>query len=148
MASFILPLLLRINRALATPPRSKVAMRANFEPVELMNGRDAEMLHKMLMDLFLEHDSDGNGALDLAEFEECLHSTSLGFSDEDVKTLMQVADADDAGRVTYEQFTMLAYDVLLYVARERAIAAEVEKDRAAEKVQAIAKGRKVRKGKA
>ena len=30
----------------------------------------------------------------------------------------------------------------------RAIAAEVEKDRAAEKVQAIAKGRKVRKGKA
>ena len=55
---------------------------------------------------------------------------------------------DAAGRVTYEQFTMLAYDVLLYVARERAIAAEVEKDRAAEKVQAIAKGRKVRKGKA
>ena len=58
---------------------------------------------------------------------------------------MQSADVNEDGRVTYEQFTELAYDVLLYVARERAIQAAMEKDKAAEKMQAIAKGRNQRK---
>jgi len=71
----------------------------------------------------------------------------LGFSHADIQMLMQMADADDSGRVTYEQFTKLAYDVLLHVARERAISAAIEDDRqqgqaaAAEKLQAIHRGR-------
>jgi len=129
----------------AIAERAKIAMRASFEPVELMDGRDADMMHQMLLTLFQEHDTDGNGSLDVPEFEECLQSTSLGFSPEDIQVLMQSADVNEDGRVTYEQFTELAYDVLLYVARERAIQAAMEKDKAAEKMQAIAKGRNQRK---
>ena len=57
----------------AMEERKAVADRANFEPVELMNGRDAELLHEMLMTLFKEHDADGNGSLDAQEFEACRH---------------------------------------------------------------------------
>ena len=127
----------------AVEERAAVARRANFEPVELMDGKDAQMLHEMLMQLFKEHDNDGNGTLDKDEFEGCLTSTSLGFSQSDIAMLMQMADPDESGKVTYEQFAKLAYDVLLHVARERAISAAIENE-AAEKMQAVAKGRAVR----
>ena len=76
----------------------------------------------------------------LAEMSAPGVSSGLGYP-QAVREWYEEPPFTDASKV-------LAYDVLLYVARERAIAAEVEKDRAAEKVQAIAKGRKVRKGKA
>jgi len=115
----------------AVAERNAVAARANFEPVELMDGKDRELLTQMLQNLFTEADKDGNGWLDYNEFEECLASTSLNFTKGDIQMLMGVADADDTGRITYAQFTQLAYDVLLHVARERAISAAMEAEKAA-----------------
>ena len=60
--------------------------------------------------------------------------------------ITQMADPDESGKVTYEAFARLAYDVLLHVARERAISAAIENE-AAEKVQKIVKGRNVRNNK-
>ena len=40
----------------AIEERAAVAARANFEPVELMDGRDAEMLAEMLLGLFRQPD--------------------------------------------------------------------------------------------
>ena len=57
-----------------------------------------------------------------------------------------MADTDHSGKVTYAQFTTLAYDVLLHVARERAISAAQEAEAAA-KMQAISRGNAVRKAK-
>ena len=139
--------------AAMTDPRSirsaELVARSNFEPVELMDGKDAEGLQQTLLALFRKYDTEGKGHLSPDQFTECLANTSLGLSAADVDVLLDMADADEDDRVSYEEFAKMAFDVLLYIARERAIiaAAELEKKAAAAaatSVQKATRGRQAR----
>ena len=66
-------------------------------------------------------DADGNGFLDRGEFRRCLQSTELKLSKEEVAILMNAADADQNKKVDYAEFIEFAYNILLHLARERAL---------------------------
>ena len=113
-----------------------------------MDGKDAEGLQQTLA-LFRKYDTEGKGHLSPDQFTECLANTSLGLSAADVDVLLDMADADEDDRVSYEEFAKMAFDVLLYLARERAIIAAAEKEKkaaaaAATSVQKATRGRQAR----
>ena len=114
-----------------------------------MDGKDAEGLQQTLLALFRKYDTEGKGHLSPDQFTECLANTSLGLSAADVDVLLDMADADEDDRVSYEEFAKMAFDVLLYIARERAIIAAAEKEKkaaaaAATSVQKATRGRQAR----
>ncbi len=122
-----LPKMTSTVRAMGDPAaireRAELRARAEFQPVELMNGRDQESVQAMMRTLFAQADADGNGVLDADEFRRCLASAELGLTPWEVDDLMDSFDADGDGNISYEEFTHLAYEVLLSTARERAIQA-------------------------
>jgi len=101
--------------------RIELANRAEFLPVQLMNGREQAQMEQMLKGLFEEHDADKNGYLDRAEFEECLANADLGFTKAEVDLLLDVFDANSDGMMSYTEFADMAYEVLVHAAREKAI---------------------------
>ena len=78
-------------------------------------------MEAMLKGLFHEHDADGNGFLDRAEFETCLFNADLGFSKAEIELLLDVFDANSDGKMSYSEFADMAYEVLVHAAREKAI---------------------------
>jgi len=120
-----LPRLSMMVKAMMDPStiaeRQEMAARAEFLPVQLMNGREQAQMEEMLSGLFAEHDADGNGFLDRREFETCLFNADLGFSKSEVDLLLDMFDANSDGMMSYTEFATLAYDVLVHAAREKAI---------------------------
>jgi len=101
--------------------RAEMAERAEFTPLEIMSGREREAIEDMLRGLFKEADKDGNGVLDRQEFHDCLESADLGLQPYEVGMLLDVFDANEDGKMSYGEFTDMAYEVLLQAAREKAI---------------------------
>ena len=126
------PTLAAMVRAYADPAsireRSEMSTRAQFAPIELMGGKERDQFKLVFDNLFREHDVDHNGYLDAAEFAACLAETELGLSAGEVRALMELADADADNRISYEEFSSLAYDVLLYMAREKAVFEQIKAD--------------------
>ena len=105
----------------ATSERTKLIQRAEVQPVELLDGKDRSAIESELGALFQKFDADGNGFLDRGEFRRCLQSTELNLTKEDVAILMNAADADQNKKVDYTEFIEFAYNILLHLARERAL---------------------------
>jgi len=101
--------------------RMELSNRAEFLPVQLMNGREQAQMEQMLKGLFEEHDADRNGYLDKAEFEKLFFNADLGFSKAEIELLLDVFDANSDGMMSYTEFADMAYDVLVMAAREKAI---------------------------
>ena len=78
---------------------AELVARSNFEPVELMDGKDAEGLQQTLLALFRKYDTEGKGHLSPDQFTECLANTSLGLSAADVDVLLDMADADEDDQI-------------------------------------------------
>jgi Ca2+-binding EF-hand superfamily protein len=106
---------------IAVSERTKLVQRAEVQPVELLDGRDRSAIEAELGALFQKFDADGNGFLDRGEFRRCLQSTELKLSKEEVAILMNAADADQNKKVDYAEFIEFAYNILLHLARERAL---------------------------
>ncbi|KAL1496104.1 hypothetical protein AB1Y20_014729 [Prymnesium parvum] len=101
--------------------RAQLASRAEFLPVQLMNGRQREEMEAMLKALFEESDTNQDGYLDRDEYEECLVNADLGFTDPEINLLLDVFDGSTDGMLSYTEFADMAYDVLVHAAREKAI---------------------------
>lgn len=105
----------------AIAERAELSARAEFQPVELMNGQDKAAFEGKLKQLFVEADMDGNGSLDVHEFTRCLQQSDLGLTMGDIQYLLEEADADGDALISYEEFVALAYDALANLSREKAI---------------------------
>jgi Ca2+-binding EF-hand superfamily protein len=101
--------------------RAELAARADFQPVELMSGKDHETMNELLTSLFTRADKDGSGELDTDEFVQCMLAADFGFSADDALDLMAMFDSDGDGKISYQEFLSLAYDCLVHLARERKI---------------------------
>ena len=101
--------------------RAELAARADFQPVELMSGKDHEAMNELLTTLFTRADKDGSGELDTDEFVQCMLAADFGFSADDALDLMAMFDSDGDGKISYQEFLSLAYDCLVHLARERKI---------------------------
>ena len=105
----------------AVSERRKLIERAEVQPVDLLDGRDRSAIESELAALFKNFDANGNGFLDRGEFRRCLQSTELNLTKEEVAILMHAADADQNNNVDYNEFIEFAYNILLHLARERAL---------------------------
>lgn len=101
--------------------RAELAVRAEFQPSELMSVKDREKFDTMLAELFREADADGNGMLDKEEFRQMLKKTDLGLTSIEAEELFMMFDHDSNKMVSLNEFTDLAYTVLANLARERKI---------------------------
>ena len=100
--------------------RETLRVAADIQPVALMNGKDREAMTAMLQELFAQADADGSGALDRAEFGKCLEQTGL-IEPWQIPYLYDRFDVDGDGTISISEFIELGYEVLLEIAREKAI---------------------------
>jgi Ca2+-binding EF-hand superfamily protein len=90
------------------------AMDAEFEANDyFIHGMGREQLESLMMDLFKQHDADGNGVLDRKEFKACLKSADLGLTKKEINMLLSEADENEDGVVTYEEFTPMCFQILV-----------------------------------
>ena len=69
-------------------------------------------LAALLRQIFVDADADGNGWLDAAEFRKVMQTADLDLAAEDVSQLLMQADANDDGRIEYDEFMPLALEVV------------------------------------
>ena len=79
----------------------------------LLHGMPREDLEAMLKDIFLKADGDGNGWLSRSEFVGCMKEADLGFTRKEINVLLSEVDADADGKVTYDEFVPLCFQLLV-----------------------------------
>lgn len=78
----------------------------------IYHGMPHEELEEILTSIFREADTDGNGTLDLDEFERCLADIRIGMTRKERNVLMFETYADQDGKIAYEAFKPLCMELL------------------------------------
>ena len=63
---------------------------------------------------FLAADKDQNGVLDRKEFKLCLKYCGLGLTKREVNLLMAEADADQDGKISWQEFSTKCYEIMVW----------------------------------
>ena len=83
-----------------------------------------------LVALFRDADADGNGSIDHTEFQALLEKALPGLSPGEIAMLMAEADENDDGVIEYQEFVVVATELMEAFASKRE-AAEINEDRQA-----------------
>jgi len=94
----------------------------------LLHGMPREELEAMLRDVFMKADRDGNGSLSRKEFATCIKEADLGFTRKEINVLLSEVDADNDGKVTYEEFVPLCFTLLVEMVSESLVEAPQEEE--------------------
>lgn len=81
----------------------------------LVHGMTQEEVTAMMSEIFKKADKDGNGALELAEFQQCCKDADIGLTRKEINILMHQCDVDGDGKVSYEEFIPLCFEMLVEV---------------------------------
>lgn len=84
----------------------------------LLHGMSKEELDGVLIGIFQDADEDKSGFLTRQQFFNCLRNTDLGLSRKEINALMAEADANADGKITYEEFMPLCYQILVEIVSE------------------------------
>jgi len=79
----------------------------------LLHGMSREELEATMFKLFQKADLDHDGFLDRNEFRGCINDASLNLSRREINLLMAEADGDQDGKISYDEFVPLCFDLLL-----------------------------------
>ena len=81
----------------------------------------SDYFHDICMIVFENADKDGNGVLDLDEFQSILASDTLklNLSKDEMDRIMQSADNDGDGQISYQEFIPVFKDVLTVIYQEK-----------------------------
>jgi len=79
----------------------------------LLHGMTREELEATMFNLFQKANLTGDGFLNRDEFRSCINDASLGLTRREVNLLMAEADEDEDGKISYEEFVPLCFDLLL-----------------------------------
>ncbi len=71
-----------------------------------------------MREVFLRADTDGSGALSLAEFQKCCKEADIGLTRKEVKYLMHQCDVDGDGNISYEEFIPLCFEMLCEILKD------------------------------
>ena len=93
----------------------------------LLHGMRREELEALMRSVFQAADVDGNGTLDRAEFQQCLISAELGLTRREINALMAEADLNDDGKVNFDEFMPLCFEVLVERYTRAAVEAEIKR---------------------
>jgi len=79
----------------------------------LLHGMTREELEATMFNLFQKADQDTDGYLNRDEFRSCINDASLGLTRREVNLLLAEADEDEDGKISYQEFVPLCFDLLL-----------------------------------
>lgn len=82
------------------------------QKVRVESPRFIRTLRKALYEVFDEADKDKSGALDYNEFKESFKRLSYGLNDNDIYTLIALADEDEDGKITWEEFVPIGIEAI------------------------------------
>jgi len=81
----------------------------------LLQGKTPEQLERQMRKMFLFADEDCSGALDFQEFRSALSQMGLPLSGAQMGELMRAVDTNADGKISYEEFIPLAFEILVKV---------------------------------
>jgi Ca2+-binding EF-hand superfamily protein len=81
----------------------------------LLQGQNEAQVLRNMKKLFLIADEDCSGFLDQREFKNCLTQMGLPLTAAEMSTLMNMVDVNRDGRVSYEEFMPVAFEILVKV---------------------------------
>lgn len=80
------------------------------QKVRVESPRFIRTLTKALYEVFHKADVDQSGALSYSEFKDAFKNLSYGLNDNDIYTLISLADEDDDGQITWEEFVPIGVE--------------------------------------
>jgi Ca2+-binding EF-hand superfamily protein len=81
----------------------------------LLQGKTRDQLERQMKKIFLFADEDCSGNLDLREFKNCLGGMGLPLNAAQTSELMSMVDVNHDGKVDYEEFIPLAFELFVKV---------------------------------
>jgi hypothetical protein len=92
------------------------------QKVNVESPRFISTLKRALEEMFELADKDKSGCLSYKEFADAFKTLSYGLTDNDIKTLIALADDNDDGKITWHEFIPVAIDsVKTFFARNKAL---------------------------
>eukprot|EP00607_Mallomonas_marina_P005871 CAMPEP_0182439338 /NCGR_PEP_ID=MMETSP1167-20130531/86376_1 /TAXON_ID=2988 /ORGANISM="Mallomonas Sp, Strain CCMP3275" /LENGTH=735 /DNA_ID=CAMNT_0024633015 /DNA_START=2016 /DNA_END=4220 /DNA_ORIENTATION=- len=101
--------------------RAELIEKEDMSTETLMKGVTTESISQRLMTLFKSYDIDHSGQLDPKQFRACLESLDLYLSAGEILTLMAIADKDNSGLVSFQEFCDFCANNLVHLEREKHI---------------------------
>lgn len=81
----------------------------------LLRGMSREEVEEIMSDIFRKADTDGSGELSHKEFQKCIRDADVGLTRKEANVLMHMADTNQDGSISYEEFIPLCFKLLLEV---------------------------------
>ena len=92
------------------------------QKVDVESPRFIGTLKRALEEMFVAADIDKSGSLSYKEFAGAFKTLSYGLSDNDIKTLIALADDNNDEKITWEEFIPVAIDsIKTFFARNKAL---------------------------
>ena len=110
------------------------------QKVNVDSPRFISTLKRALEEMFINFDKDKSGYLSDQEFYEAFKTLSYGLSENDIKTLMALADENNDGHISWEEFIPIGIDTIKsFFARNKALqrAKTFERDLSKEAMQLV-----------
>ena len=90
-------------------------------PLPRVEELSEEQLLEYLRELFSAADLDGNGVVHPSELLELLRLSGLGFSEQQLQSVMEAADANEDEVIDFQEFVPVATAVLKWQSWSRAV---------------------------
>ncbi|OQS07279.1 hypothetical protein THRCLA_00726 [Thraustotheca clavata] len=99
--------------------RIRMARTDEAKVASIFTGVDDEAgLENVLLEAFYREDQDNDGVLNLDEFKSAMYRTTLGLTDEQIVSMMAVADENGDGFIDYSEFVRFAVINLVQLKKE------------------------------
>merc|ERR1711907_226733 len=122
-----LPIGVDIVQAIFARREAEAAAQADQEAAQeaariaLIHGMDKDQYKQMLLSYFRAHDVDNSGFLSRKEFKECMKSSELGLTRQEINALMSEIDVDGDGNISLEEFDNIFFEMLVEIVSAAAI---------------------------
>lgn len=82
------------------------------QKINVESPRFIQTLKRALEEIFTDFDKDKSGYLDAEEFYDAFKALSYGLSENDIQTLMALADENNDGKVSWQEFIPVGIDTI------------------------------------
>mmetsp|Transcript_24560 Transcript_24560/g.36164 ORF Transcript_24560/g.36164 Transcript_24560/m.36164 type:complete len:1432 (-) Transcript_24560:98-4393(-) len=101
--------------------RAELIETSDLSPEVLLNGTSPEVFVSRLQSLFKSYDIDKKGELNAKQFRAMLESMDLQLSPGEILSLMAIADYNNNGAISFDEFCEFCMNNLLHLEREKHI---------------------------
>jgi Ca2+-binding EF-hand superfamily protein len=92
------------------------------QKVNVESPRFISTLKRALEEMFSLADKDGSGSLSYKEFADAFKTLSYGLTENDIQTLIALADDNDDQKITWQEFIPIAIDsIKTFFARNKSM---------------------------